>query len=188
MLLKALPQLFAAAVQMGPYGADGHAEGVGDLLVAALLLMIEDEDGSFDVAETLELLFDGLLEFALLDLLFGVAVWVREAVFPSGGVVGERDVGVAVAAAAFPLVLCDVDGDAIEVGGNEGFPAEAGESAVEAEEDLLGEVVEVFAAAGEAQEGAEDHGLVVLHHLLESKVGVQAGLDLSVCLKFHGSE
>ncbi len=57
--------------------------------------MIEDEDGSLDLAEALELLFDGLLELALLYLLLGVAVGVGEAVFPAGGVVGEGDVGVA---------------------------------------------------------------------------------------------
>ena len=51
-------------MQMGSDGADGHAEGVGDLVIAALLLMIEDEDGSLDLTEALELLFDRLLELA----------------------------------------------------------------------------------------------------------------------------
>ena len=67
---------------MGPNGSDGHTQGVGNLLVAALLLMIKDEDGSFYLAETLELLLDRLLKFALLDLLFGVSVGVGETVFP----------------------------------------------------------------------------------------------------------
>ena len=163
---------------MGPYGSDGHTERVSDLLVAALLLMIEDEDGSLDLAEPLELLFDGLPKLALLYLLLGVAVRVGEAVFPPGGVVGEGDVGAVVAAAALPLVLRDVDGDAIEVGGDEGVAAEAWEGAIEAEEDVLGEVVEMLAAAGEAQEGAEDHVLMVAYHLLEGEIGLQAGLDL----------
>jgi hypothetical protein len=165
---------------MSADGSDGHAEGVGDLVVGALLLMIEDDDGSFDLAEALELLVDGLLELALFYLLFGVAVGVGEAVFPGGGVVGEGDVGVAVAAAALPLVLGDVDGDAVEIGGDEGFAAEGGKGAVEAEEDVLGEVVEMLATAGEAQKGAEDHGLMVANQLLEGEVGVQAGLDLRV--------
>ena len=163
---------------MGSHGSDGHAEGVGDLLVGALFLMIEDEDGSLNVAELLELLFDGLLKLALFYLLLGVAVGVGEAFFPAGGVVGERDVGAVVAAAALPLVLGDVDGDAIEVGGDEGFAAEAGQGAVEAEEDVLGEVVEMLAAAGKTQEGAEDHVLMVAYHLLEGEIGLQAGLDL----------
>ncbi len=128
-------------------GADGHAEGVGDLLVAALFLMIKDEDGSLDLAKALELLFDGLLELALFDLLLGVAIGVGETILPAGGVVGEGDVGVAVAAAALPLVLRDVDSDAVEVSRDEGFAREAGEGTVEAEEDILGEIVEVFAAA-----------------------------------------
>ena len=163
---------------MGSHRADGHAERVGNLLVAALFLMIEDEDGSFDLAELLNLLFDRLLELAFFYLLLGVAIRVGEAVFPAGGVVGEGDVGVAVAAAALPLVLRDVDGDAVEVGGDEGFAAKAGEGAVEPEEDVLGEVVEVFAAAGEAQEGAEDHVLMVAYHLLEGEISLQAGRDL----------
>ena len=81
-LLKGFSQFFAAPVQMGPNGSDGHTQGIGNLLVAALLLMIEDEDGSFYLAETLELLLDRLLELALLYLLLGVAVGVGETVFP----------------------------------------------------------------------------------------------------------
>jgi hypothetical protein len=173
---------------MGPYGSDGHTERVGNLLVGALLLMIEDEDGSLDVAEALELIFDDLLKLVLFELLLRVGVGVGEAVFPAGGVVGEGDVGVAVAAAALPLVLGDVDCDAVKVGGDEGFAAEAGEGTVEAEEDVLGEVIEMLAAAGEAQEGAEDHVLMVAYHLLEGEIGVQAGLDHRVLLKFHSRE
>ena len=61
---------------MSSHGSDGHTESVGYLIVAALLLMIEDEDGSLDVAEPLEPLFDGLLELAFFYLLLGVAVGV----------------------------------------------------------------------------------------------------------------
>ena len=184
-LLNGFSQLFPAAVQVGSDGADGEAESVGDLLVGALLLMIEDEDGSLDVAEALELLFDGLLEFALLDLLLGVMAWVGKAILPAGGVVGEGDVGVAVAAAALPLVLGDVDGNAVEIGRNERVSTKAGQGAIEAEKDVLGKVVQVLAAAGEAQEGAEDHVLMVAYYLLEGEIGVQAGLDHRVRLKFH---
>ena len=46
----------------------------------------------------------------------------------------------------------------------------------------------MLAAAGEAQEGAEDHGLMVVNHLLEGEIGVQAGLDNRVRLKFHSSQ
>jgi hypothetical protein len=173
---------------MGPDRTDGHAEGVGDLFVAALFLMIEDEDGPLDPAETLELLFDRLLKLTLFYLLLGVAVRVGEAVFPTRGVVGKRDVRVPVLAAAFPLVLGDIDGDAIEVGGDEGIAAKARKGTVEAEEDILGEVVEVFAATGEAQEGTKDHVLMVVDHLLEGEIGVQAGLDHRVLLKFHSGQ
>ena len=173
---------------MGSYGSDGHTERVGNLLVGAFFLMIKDEDGSLDVAEALELLFDGLLKLAFFYLLLGVAIGVREAVFPAGGVVGEGDVSTVVAAAALPLVLGDVDGDAVEVGGDEGFAAEAWQGAIEAEEDVLGEIVEMFAAACEAQEGAEDHVLMVAYHLLEGEISLQAGLDHRLRLKFHGCQ
>ena len=96
--------------------------------------------------------------------------------------------GVTVTAPALPLVLRDVDGDAVEIGGDEGVAAKAGQGAVEAEEDVLGEVVEVLAAAGEAQEGAEDHVLMVVHDLLEGEIGVQAGLDNRLLRKFHSGE
>jgi hypothetical protein len=93
-----------------------------------------------------------------------------------------------VATTTLPFVLRDVDGDAVEIGGDEGFAAKAWQGAVETEEDVLGEVVDVLAIAGEAQEGAEDHGLMVAYQLLEGEVGVQAGLDNRVLRKFHGCE
>jgi hypothetical protein len=148
MYLQGFAEFFASTVKMGSDCADGQVERVGDLIVGTLFLMIEDDYGAFDLAETLEMGFDGLLKFALFDLLFGVAAGVGETVFPAGGVVGYGDVGAVVAAAALPLVLGDVDSDAVEVGGEEGFSAEAGKGAVETEEDLLGEIVEVFPAAG----------------------------------------
>ena len=175
-------------MQMSSNSSDGHAERVGDLLVGALFLMIKDEDGSLDVAEALELIFDGLLELSLLDLLLGVAVGVGETVFPAGGFIGEGDVSAVVAAATLPLVLRDVDGDAVEIGGDEGFAAKAGQSAIEAEKDVLGEILEVLAAAGEAQKGAEDHVLMVAYHLFEGEIGVQAGLDHRVLLKFQACQ
>jgi hypothetical protein len=173
---------------MGSHGADGHAQSVGDLLVGAFFLMVEDEDGSLYLAEVLELLFDRLLELALFYLLLGVSVGMGETVLPAGGVVGERDVGAVVAASALPLVLGDIDGDAVEVSGDEGIATKAGKGAVETEEDVLGEVVEMLAAAGEAQEGAEDHGLMVADQLLEGEISVQAGLDHRVRFKFHAGE
>jgi hypothetical protein len=163
---------------MRSYGPDGHAQRMGDLLVGTLFLMIEDEDGSLDLAEPLELLFDGLLKLALLYLFLSIAIRVREAVFPAGGVVGEGDVGTVVATAALPLVLGNVDRDAVKVGSHQGFAAKAGQGTIEPEEDVLGKVVEMLPAAREAQKGSEDHLLMVEYHLLEAEIGVQAGLDL----------
>lgn len=150
--------------------------------------MIEDENGSLDVTESLELFFDGLLKLALFYLLFGIAIRMGEPILPTGRVVGQRDVGAVVAAASLPLVLCNVDGNSVEIGGNEGFPAKAGERAIEPKEDVLGEVIDVLATAGEPQEGAEDHLLMVAYHLLEGEIGVQTGLDHRVRLKFHACQ
>ena len=163
---------------MGSYGSDGHTEGVGNLLVGTLFLMIEDEDGPLDLAELLEVLFGGLLKLALLYLLLGVAIRMSKTLLPAGGVVREGDVRPVVATAALPLVLGNVDRDAIKVGSDQGFAAKAGQRTIEPEKDVLGEVVEVLPAAGEAQEGAEDHLLMVAYHLLEAEISLQAESDL----------
>jgi hypothetical protein len=123
---------------MGPDSTDGHAESVGDLLVGSLLLMIEDEDSSLDVAETLKVLFDRLLELALLQLLLGIAIRVGETIFPRGDIIGEGDMDISIATAALPLVLGDIDGNAIEVGRNEGISTKAGQGAIKAEKHVLG--------------------------------------------------
>jgi hypothetical protein len=165
--------------------ADRHSERISNLLVAALLLMIKDKDGPLHLAQALELLFDRLLKLALLYLLLSVAVGVRKTVLPAGGLVRQRDVCVAVAAAALPLVLRHINGDAVEIGGDQRIAAKARQRAVEAEKDILGKIIKVFAAPRKAQKGAEDHLLMVLDHLLEGEIGVQAGLDHRVLLKFH---
>ncbi len=168
-------------MEMGAYGADGHFEGGGDLFVTLFFLMIEHEDGAFDGAELLEAVFDGLSELAFGELLFGVGRWVGEAILPVEGVVfiggGDGDERTVVATPAFPFVLGDIDDDAVEEGGEQGFPAECGQGAVEAEEDILGEVFEVFAATREAQEGAKHHGLMVADELLEMEVVILHGMD-----------
>ncbi len=108
-------------MQVRSDGAERQTESERDLLVGLFFLMIEDEHGSFDVAEAAEFAFDLLLELAVGDLLFGVRAGVREAIVPAGDLVRERGERPIDAAAAFPLVPGDVDGDAIEVGGEGGW-------------------------------------------------------------------
>ncbi len=96
-----------------------------------------------------------------------------QAAFPVALLFRKGHQGKVVAAAALPFVLGDVGDDAIEVGAEQGFAAKRGKRAVEAEKDLLGKIVDMFPAAGEANEGAEDHGLMVLDDLLEAEVGGQ---------------
>lgn len=67
---------------MRAYGADGQIQGVGDLVVRTLLLMIEDKNGSFDLAEAQELFIDRLLKLALFDLLLSVAAGMRQTLLP----------------------------------------------------------------------------------------------------------
>ena len=189
-------QFFAATVQMGSHGADGQAERERNLLVAALFLMIKHEDAALDGAEPEQVGFDLLLKLVVFELLLGAAAGMLDAVFPGEGVVGigivrcvgEGDEWPVFAAAALPLVLGDVDGDAVEIGGDEGFAAKVGQRAEEAQEDLLGEIVEMLAGAGEAQEGAADHGLMVPDDLVEGEIDGQAGLDNRMRLKFHRGE
>lgn len=172
-------------MQVRPHGPDGHAERTGDLLIAPLLLMIKDENRSFDLAKPLKLLLDALLELPLLNLLLGVSVRMLQAVLPTGEVVRDGHQRSVVASSAFPFVLRHINGNPVKIRRNKGFAAKARQCAIEPEEDLLREIVEMFAASSKAQKGAEDHRLMVAHHLLEAEIGVQAELDNSVRRKFH---
>ena len=165
-------EALAAAVEVGADGVDGEAQRGGDALVTEVFLVKEHKDGAFCGWQAEEGGIDGGGSFGFAEVLFGgtgvLAFEVaRRLVFEPGGgsvdVVGRGGGGdvVAVAAAAFPLVLADVDGDAVEVGGDLGVAAEVREGAEEAEEHLLGEVFEVRTGAGEAMEGAEDEGLLL---------------------------
>jgi hypothetical protein len=107
------------------------------------------------------------------ELLLGVETGVLQAAFPIALLFGKRHQGKVVAAAALPFVLGYVGDDAIEIGAEQSFAAKRGQCAVEAEKDLLGKIVDMFAAAGETHEGAEDHGLMVTDDLLEVGVGGQ---------------
>lgn len=179
LLLDAFAELFASSMEMGADSVDGEREVEGNLFVSAFFLMIEHQDGAFDGVEQLELVIHKLLKLTLGEVLLGVGRWVREAVFPAGVVIGvrcgdgnERAVDTA---AALPFVLGNVDGDAVEISREHGVAAEGRESAVEAEEDFLGEIFDMLAAAGETREGTEDHCLVVAHDLLEGDAGLQVG-------------
>lgn len=169
-----IAELATGAMQMGANGAEGHPQGEGDAFVGLLFLMIEDEYGALGRAEGLEVLLDGVLQFTGGELLLGVGSRAGEPVVPAGFGVGEGGEGLVVAAAAFPLILGDVDGDAIEVGGEQGVSAEVGKGAEETKKDLLGEILQVLPAAGEAKQGAEDHVLVCADQVLEGGVRGQA--------------
>ncbi len=174
-LLKEGGEAFAAAVEVGADSVDGEAESGGDALVAEFLLVEKHENGAFSGRQGKEGGFDGGGGLGFAEVLFGGAGVLALEV--TGGLIfkpGGRSVGtlrtvqygyggdvVAVAAAAFPFVLADVDGDAVEIGGELGIAAKFGECAVEAEEDLLGKVFDVGSGAGEAVEGAEDEGPVL---------------------------
>jgi hypothetical protein len=56
--------------------------------------------------------------------------------------------------------------------------AKRGTRAVEPQKHFLGQIVDVLAAAGEPNKGAEDHRLMVSDDLLEAGVGgLQRGSD-----------
>lgn len=73
--------------------------------------------------------------------------------FFSFGVVEERRFGSQVhpfPLPAFPLVLGNVYDDAVEIGGQRGFAAKLGQRAVEPQKDLLREIFDVGAHAGQS--------------------------------------
>ena len=167
---------------MGADGVDGQVQGQGDVLVAALFLVEEDEDGAFRIGEFKKSAVDGLESLTLRELLLGVGSVGWEGFDERGevfvGIAGGGEGVGAVAAAVLPLVLGYVEDDAVQVGGELGVAVEVREAAVEAKEDLLGKVFDAVGGAGEALQRAEDHPLVLAHDLLERRVGGRAGLGL----------
>lgn len=170
--------MLAAAVQMGAYGVDRHGERSGDALVAAFFLMKEDENGALVFRKLKQGGFDRGLGFEVREPLFG-----RAGVFPRFKVgwlifqpcslllVVKDGLGaevLALAAATLPLVLTDVDGDAVEIGGKHGIATELGQSAIEAQKDFLGQVLEMRTVAGEAGERAKDRDLVLAYETLKA--------------------
>src|SRR5277367_6098293 len=81
------------------------------------------------------------------------------------------------AAPALPFVLRNVYYDAVEVGRQQGFSAKCRQRAVEAEKNLLRQVLNVLTAAVQPQEGAKDHLLMVADDLFEIEVVRQERSD-----------
>ena len=172
-------------MQVGSNCVDRQTERQRDLRVALLFLMIEDEHGSFDVAQAREFFVDGGGELAIGKLLLRIAAGMYKTILPTCILVGERGEGAIRAAAAFPFVLSDIDGYAIEKGGEEGVSAEAGQRAIEPKKDLLREVLNMLAGSGQTQKCAEDGLLVIANDLLEVEVGGQVGSDCETSRKFR---
>jgi hypothetical protein len=174
-------------MQMRAHGANRQFERLRNLLITALLLMIEHQYGPLDRAELLQLLFYRIPELLLGKLLLRVWAGVWQAIFPVRVLIRKGNQRPVVAATALPFVLGHVGDDAIQVGAEQGFAAKGTQRPVEAQKDLLGKIVDMFAAAGQANKGAEDHGLMVSDNLLEAGVaGLQEGSDCESRRKFHG--
>src|SRR5690348_17194430 len=119
--------------------------------------------------------FNAHLELAFFHLLLGVAARMRQPIFPCTFVFRYRDQWTIAAPASLPFILSDIDRDAIEIGCYQSFAAEIWQRAIESQKYLLCQIVDMFAAACQAKQGAKDHGLMVLHNLLEAKVGTHRG-------------
>lgn len=166
-------------------GSERNSQRQRYLLITALLLMIEDQHRTFDVAERREMPVDRLLKFCIGKLLLGVPIRVGKAVLPIGGLVRDRDQRTIFAGSPLPFVLRHIHRDAVEIGGKKSLLPETGKSTVQAKKDILREIFKVLAASGKAKKCAEDHRLVVAHNLLEGVVDVQAGSDCKATAKFH---
>jgi hypothetical protein len=173
LLLDAFAQLLTATMQMGAHGAYWQLKRLRNLLVAPFFLMVEHQNGPLHRAQLLQLALYRISELPFRKLLLSVEAGVLQAAFPIALVFRKRHQGKVIAATALPFVLGYVGDNAVEVGAEQSFAAKRGECPVEAEKDLLGKVVNVFPAAGEAHESAEDHGLMVSDDLLEAEVGGQ---------------
>jgi hypothetical protein len=171
--LNAFAKLLAAAMQVCAHGAYRQPERLRNLLVTPFFLMVEHQYGPLHRAELLQLAFYRIPELPFGKLLLSVEAGMLEAAFPVALFFREGDQGTVVTAAALPFILGYIGDDAIEVGAEQSFAPKRGKRPVEAEKDFLGEIVDMFTAAREAHEGAEDHGLMVLDDLLEAEVSAQ---------------
>lgn len=162
-------------MKMGAYRADRKSEGKGDLLVAAFFLMIKDKDRALTQAELPEMVVNEAGELFGFKLVDGAAFWMLEPLFPGWFVAeargGEGDVAAIFALQPLPFVLGDIHDDAVKIGADQSLATKVGESAVEPQEDLLGEIFKRVAAAHQASECAEDHRLVFVDDLLEGGFG-----------------
>ncbi len=79
------------------------------------------------------------------------------------------------ALAALPFVLRHIDDDAMEIRGEERVASKRGKRAIESQEDILGEIIDMFAGSGESDEHTEDHLLVFCHDAFELGRVVQDG-------------
>lgn len=192
-------------MQVGANGIDRHLERRGYSVIAAIFLVIEDQNGAFGLRQRQQRSVDGGLQFGVgEELLGGASVTVDSIsgqilqpfarfVLVEGRV--RRSSKLALAAAALPLVLSHVDDDAVEVCRQRGIPAEVWKGAVEAEKDLLGEVFDVRAGRGHAREGAEDHGLMFPDQRFKSLRRCEVsghraakGSDFRIAQKFQGGD
>jgi len=187
MLLNGFAKLFAPTMKVRSHRADRKPQRIRDLLVAAFFLMIEDQHRPLNFAEKLKLFFDGLLELLFFYPLLGIAVGVRQPILPGRRFVRERYVR-AVVAPPLPLVLRDINRDPVEIGGDQGLTAKTRQRPVEPQKDILRKIIDVLTASGQAEEGTEDHRLMIAYQLLEGEIDVQARLDLRVLRKFHSRE
>ena len=121
------------------------------------------------------MLLNEKLKLAIFEMLLGARRRMLEAIFPGSGVVRQGYVVMRQAMAALPLVLRDVDRDAIKISADKGLVAEAGQCAEEAQEDVLRQIVDVLLAPDEPRECAEDHRLMLLNNLLECGCAGQGG-------------
>ena len=171
-LLHGPGEPFAATVEVGADGINGEVQGCGDALIAQVLLVVQHQNSAFGFREGEQGVFHGLLGFVVAEQLFGIAGVIasegrRRLVFEPGAafvvVAGHGHGGkvFAVAATALPLILGDVDRDAVEKRGKLGVAAKVREGTIEAKKDFLGQVFQVGAGTGEAMEGTEDKGLVL---------------------------
>jgi hypothetical protein len=170
---------------VSPHRSDRHPQRIRNLLVAAFFLMIEDQDRSLNLAKDLKLLLHSLLELAFFYLLLGVAVGVRKPLLPGRSFVRKRHMGAIITSPPFPLVLRDIHRDPVKIGSDQGFAAKTRQRTVEPEKNILRKIIDMLTTAGQAQQGAKDHCLMVAYQLLEGEIDVQARLDNRVLRKFH---
>ena len=157
-------------MQMGAYGVQRQIQDAGDLVIAAPLLMKEDQRGALAIGEAAEGVLHRVPGVLLLQRVVDRRPGVGQSFLPARARFAQGDGSMARLTTTVSFILRDVDDDAIEICRQLRLTAKMRERTKEPQEDFLRRIFDVTTAE-QAREHAKHHGLMVANELFEVVVG-----------------